>query len=313
MPSEEDIAWIASLVGDPARSRILLALMDGRARTAKELAFFARIAAPTASGHLAKLLDAHLVAVEPQGRHRYYRLASERVGQMIESMAIVAGDALPFLRPGAPHPGAARDGAALLRPPRRPDGGGHRRRAPAARLRRVRGRRRRGHGGGPRLLRRSRARSRALRRDPARVLAGPASTGPSDATTSRAQSERPCASIAWRRAWLVPMRDSRALSITLEGQGALASHFGDRRGSASRPRPSGRRPESLAENAECRPRPEAACPPEGKGTQHDEYGEAALCGIHKASLRDRLLRWIPLPLRRCAAPAGDDTPFSARL
>jgi hypothetical protein len=39
MPSEKDIAWIASLVGDPARSRILLALMDGRPRTAKELAF----------------------------------------------------------------------------------------------------------------------------------------------------------------------------------------------------------------------------------------------------------------------------------
>ena len=100
MPSEKDIAWIASLVGDPARSRILLALMDGRARTAKELAFFARISAPTVSGHLAKLLDAQLVAVEPQGRHRYFRLASERVGQMIESMAIVAGDALPVLHAG---------------------------------------------------------------------------------------------------------------------------------------------------------------------------------------------------------------------
>lgn len=100
MPSEKDIAWIASLVGDSARSRILLALMDGRARTAKELAFLARVSAPTASAHLAKLLEAQLISVEPQGRHRYFRLASERVGQMIESMAIVAGDVLPSLRSG---------------------------------------------------------------------------------------------------------------------------------------------------------------------------------------------------------------------
>jgi DNA-binding transcriptional ArsR family regulator len=95
MTSEPDLAWIASVVGDPARLRILLALMDGRARTAKELAFLARIAAPTASGHLAKLLDSRLVAVEPQGRHRYFRIASPLVAQMVETMSAVAGDASP--------------------------------------------------------------------------------------------------------------------------------------------------------------------------------------------------------------------------
>lgn len=95
MNADTSLAWIASVVGDPARTRILMALMDGRARTAKELAFLARVAAPTASGHLAKLLEGRLVAVEPQGRHRYYRLASAQVGQMIEAMAIVAGDASP--------------------------------------------------------------------------------------------------------------------------------------------------------------------------------------------------------------------------
>lgn len=92
MTSEPNLAWIASVVGDPARLSILLALMDGRARTAKELAFLARIAAPTASGHLAKLLDSRLVAVEPQGRHRYYRIASALVAEMVEAMAVVAGE-----------------------------------------------------------------------------------------------------------------------------------------------------------------------------------------------------------------------------
>jgi DNA-binding transcriptional ArsR family regulator len=95
MSSETDLAWIASVVGDPARVRILLALMDGRARTAKELAFLARIAPPTASGHLAKLLDGRLVLVEPQGRHRYYRLASALVGQMVETLSVVAAQTAP--------------------------------------------------------------------------------------------------------------------------------------------------------------------------------------------------------------------------
>jgi DNA-binding transcriptional ArsR family regulator len=95
MNAETDLAWIASLLGDPARSRILLALMDGRARTAKELAFLTRIAAPTASAHLGKLLGSSLVAVEPQRRHRYFRLASAEVGQLIKALAIVAGEATP--------------------------------------------------------------------------------------------------------------------------------------------------------------------------------------------------------------------------
>src|SRR5829696_6025584 len=92
MTSEPDLAWVASVVGDPARLRILPSLMDGRARTAKELAFLAGIAAPTASGHLSKLLDSRLVAVEPQGRHRYYRIASPLVAQMVETMSVVAGE-----------------------------------------------------------------------------------------------------------------------------------------------------------------------------------------------------------------------------
>jgi DNA-binding transcriptional ArsR family regulator len=95
MNPESDLAWIASVIGDPARSRMLLALIDGRARTAKELAFLARVSAATASAHLGKLLESRLAAVEPQGRHRYFRLASPQVGQLVEALAIVAGDAAP--------------------------------------------------------------------------------------------------------------------------------------------------------------------------------------------------------------------------
>lgn len=84
------LAEIASLMGDPARANILHALMDGRALTAKELAFLAGVAPQTASGHLARLLQGGLVAVAAQGRHRYYRLAGAEVAQALEGLMVLA-------------------------------------------------------------------------------------------------------------------------------------------------------------------------------------------------------------------------------
>jgi DNA-binding transcriptional ArsR family regulator len=92
------MATVAALLGDPARANMLTALMDGRALTAKELAFAAHVSPQTASGHLARLTDASLLAAEKQGRHRYFRLASPLVGQMLESVMAVAG---PEPRPPA--------------------------------------------------------------------------------------------------------------------------------------------------------------------------------------------------------------------
>ena len=85
------MASVAALLGDPARANILTAAMGGRALTAKELAFAAHVSPQTASGHLARLTDANLLTVEKQGRHRYFRLASPLVGQMLESVMAVAG------------------------------------------------------------------------------------------------------------------------------------------------------------------------------------------------------------------------------
>jgi DNA-binding transcriptional ArsR family regulator len=84
------IAEIGALIGDPARANILLALVGGQALTAGELAWCARVTAQTASGHLAKLTEAGLLAVKAQGRHRYFRLASPLVAQMLETMQVVA-------------------------------------------------------------------------------------------------------------------------------------------------------------------------------------------------------------------------------
>ena len=87
-------AETAALIGDPARANMLAALMDGRALTAKELAAAAGVTAQTASGHLAQLTGAGLLAMERQGRHRYHRLASAAVAHMLESiMSVAAGGA----------------------------------------------------------------------------------------------------------------------------------------------------------------------------------------------------------------------------
>lgn len=87
------VAATAALLGDPARANMLVALMDGRALTAKELAYAAHVSPQTTSGHLGKLTQAGLLTLEKQGRHHYYRLASPLVGQMVESIMAVAGPA----------------------------------------------------------------------------------------------------------------------------------------------------------------------------------------------------------------------------
>lgn len=73
------VSEIGSLLGDPVRAAILTALMDGRSLPAGELAFIGNVAPQTASFHLGKLLESHLIAVERQGKHRYYRLTNEQV------------------------------------------------------------------------------------------------------------------------------------------------------------------------------------------------------------------------------------------
>lgn len=81
-----NITTIAALVGDPARAQTLTLLMAGRALTATELADAAGITRQTISSHLAKLVDARLLAVEAQGRHRYFRIADAEVAAMLESL-----------------------------------------------------------------------------------------------------------------------------------------------------------------------------------------------------------------------------------
>jgi DNA-binding transcriptional ArsR family regulator len=87
---DADIAALGSVLAEPARARMLLALGDGRALAASVLSSEAGVAASTASGHLRRLVDAGLLEVLPQGRHRYYRLAGPHVGELLEVLSRIA-------------------------------------------------------------------------------------------------------------------------------------------------------------------------------------------------------------------------------
>jgi DNA-binding transcriptional ArsR family regulator len=86
MVSPNSIAEVAAVIGEPARAAMLAALLDGRARTASELAAVAGITPQTASTHLARLVTAELLAVATQGRHRYHRLANPAVARLLEGL-----------------------------------------------------------------------------------------------------------------------------------------------------------------------------------------------------------------------------------
>ncbi len=84
------LARIGALLADDTRAEILCALMDGRAHTGSELARHIGVAPSTVSEHLSKLLDGEIVAVEAQGRHRYWRLANPGVAELLETLGATA-------------------------------------------------------------------------------------------------------------------------------------------------------------------------------------------------------------------------------
>lgn len=88
-PNDISISVVAHLIGEPARSIILITLLEGGAYSASSLAETAGVTAQTASSHLSKLLAGGLLTVEKKGRHRYYRLAGPHVSRVLEGLACV--------------------------------------------------------------------------------------------------------------------------------------------------------------------------------------------------------------------------------
>lgn len=110
MSGATEIAAIAALLGETARARMVEALMDGRARTATELALEAGVAPSTASAHLERLRAGALVSLLRQGRHRYFVISDPAVAALIEGMLGLSTSLRPAQQLGShdPHLRAAR-------------------------------------------------------------------------------------------------------------------------------------------------------------------------------------------------------------
>ncbi|WP_430781682.1 ArsR/SmtB family transcription factor [Actinoplanes sp. G11-F43] len=87
MTAADDLATLAGLLADRTRAAMCLALLDGRAWTAGELAVHTGVARSTATEHLNRLINSGLLVEERQGRHRYVRLTGPAVAQLLEDLA----------------------------------------------------------------------------------------------------------------------------------------------------------------------------------------------------------------------------------
>lgn len=92
MNVEDRFVSISALMCEPTRARMLWNLLDGRAYTASELSIVADTSPTSASNHLSRLLEAEIVKVEIQGRHRYYSLSNSEVAFAIEGLANLANN-----------------------------------------------------------------------------------------------------------------------------------------------------------------------------------------------------------------------------
>jgi DNA-binding transcriptional ArsR family regulator len=100
--TEAAVSRIASAIGEPARARVLYCLMDGHARTATELSAVAEVGASTASVHLNRLVEEHLIKVLTQGKHRFYSLDGANVASVLESLSVLAGGPRSKFVPSTP-------------------------------------------------------------------------------------------------------------------------------------------------------------------------------------------------------------------
>ncbi|MGA2355463.1 MAG: ArsR family transcriptional regulator [Terriglobales bacterium] len=100
--ADDSAAAIAAAIGEPARTRMLYCLLDGRARTSTELAVVAGVTASTASVHLHRLQSQRLVKVLAQGKHRYYSLEGDNVAAALEALSVLAGRPRAAFVPSTP-------------------------------------------------------------------------------------------------------------------------------------------------------------------------------------------------------------------
>jgi DNA-binding transcriptional ArsR family regulator len=82
---------IAAVIGEPARARILLSLLDGQPKASAELAAITGLRAATTSVHLQQLEAANLVTVHRRGKRSYYELRGKQIASVLERMNSLGG------------------------------------------------------------------------------------------------------------------------------------------------------------------------------------------------------------------------------
>jgi hypothetical protein len=211
---------------------MLDALLDGSAQPIGALARRAGISAATASGHLRRLIDHQLVAVDRDGPHRRVRLAGPTVAELLESIAAHAHVAAPGAASGAPRTAAATTAARELRFARTcydhlagVVGVGVTRALLARRWLRTAGD---GFTAAPGLLGWLADHGRALADEPrSRRPLVRACLDWSERTPHVAgRVGAAIADLALAGHWVVRVRDSRALRLTARGRAALAAELG---------------------------------------------------------------------------------------
>ncbi len=108
MNDTPNISRIAALIGDPARANMLMALMQGGARTVSELSVEAGVGLATASSHVAQLQAGGLIIARKSGRHKYLELASGEVAALVEQLMALSGLTAPMRRRPGPKDAALR-------------------------------------------------------------------------------------------------------------------------------------------------------------------------------------------------------------
>lgn len=106
LPADHDLLEVAdvfSLLGDPSRLRLMVALSAGRFRV-RDLATLAG-ASESAVSHSLRLLRAHrIVEVHRVGRESHYRLADSHVRALLELALDHVGHSTPLHPLDDPHP-----------------------------------------------------------------------------------------------------------------------------------------------------------------------------------------------------------------
>jgi len=110
-----DLSETASLISDPGRASMLMALLSGVTLPDGQLALIANVTPQTASSHLSRLVEGKLLTVEQQGRHRYYRLFDGEVAHAIEALLAVTPHRKPASGPWLGQASRSGEGLAFAR------------------------------------------------------------------------------------------------------------------------------------------------------------------------------------------------------